>query len=326
MLDARPAAAMEKRMKNRWAAFAAAVLCAAGALSAGAARAQTSAPMNAAAGIGDAGMIVIHGNGESAAQASTNVAGANVIVVAPPGNANATGEPAARNNPQTPAATPAARNNPQAPAATSAAQDPEAIRALATDFLRQQTAGLPGKVDVTVAQPFARGLAPCTNLTPFLPPGARLWGRTTVGVRCTGTKAWTLYLQARIALAGTYYVAARTIAPGATLAATDLVARDGDLAALPQAIVTDPSQAIGATATARITAGLPLRQDLLRSANAVQAGQSVKLVAEGQGFSVSAEGSALSSASAGQPVRVKTAGGQIVSGVVRSDGAVEIRL
>ncbi|WP_459619607.1 flagellar basal body P-ring formation chaperone FlgA [Burkholderia sp. 3C] len=227
--------------------------------------------------------------------------------------------------------------SPAAPAETGAAQqaaapvadgqqDPEAIRQAALAFLRQQTAGLPGKATVTVSPAFPRGLAACTTLEPFLPPGARLWGRTTVGVRCAGAKPWTLFLQSKITVQGTYYVAARALAPGDVLTAADLTPRDGDLTMLPLAIVTDPSQAVGGTALMRVALGLPLRQDMLRSASAVSIGQTVRVVVAGHGFSISSEGSVLNNAGPGQQVRVRMAEGQIVMGVVKDSGTVEIPL
>ncbi|MBZ5793153.1 flagellar basal body P-ring formation protein FlgA [Burkholderia contaminans] len=205
-------------------------------------------------------------------------------------------------------------------------QDPESIRRAALAFLQQQIAGLPGKPAATVTTAFPRGLAACTTLEPFLPTGARLWGRTTVGVRCAGERPWTVYLQAKVTVQATYYVAARQIAPGEPLSAADLVARDGDLTVLPLAVITDPAQAIGSTALARISAGLPLRQDLLKSAASVSAGQTVRVVAAGPGFTISAEGSALANAAPGQSVRVRMAAGQIVTAIVKDAGTVEIPL
>ena len=212
------------------------------------------------------------------------------------------------------------------PATLPGQQDPEALRATALAFLQQQAAGLPGKVDITVTSAFPRGLSACTALEPFLPTGSRMWGRTTVGVRCAGERPWTIYLQARVSLHATYYLAARAMAAGEVLTAADLVARDGDLTGLPQAIVTDPSQAIGSVSLTRIAGGMPLRRDMLKSASAVGIGQTVRVVAAGDGFSISAEGSAMSNASPGQQVRVKTANGQIISGIVRDGATVEIQM
>ncbi|WP_438394772.1 flagellar basal body P-ring formation chaperone FlgA [Caballeronia sp. DA-9] len=214
----------------------------------------------------------------------------------------------------------------QAPQGAQPSQDGDSIRAAALAFLTQEAAGLPGKADITVTPVFPRGLAPCATLEPFMPPGARLWGRTTVGVRCTGDRPWTLYLQARVSLQATYYLAARAMAPGEVLTAADLSARDGDITSMPQAIVTDPSQAVGATTLSRIVAGLPLRTDMLRGASSVVIGSSVHVVTSGAGFSISAEGSAMNNAAPGQQVRVKTAGGQIITGIVKDSSTVEVQL
>ncbi|KVO76723.1 flagellar biosynthesis protein FlgA [Burkholderia ubonensis] len=236
-------------------------------------------------------------------------------------------QPAWRAN--TAAAAPAARALPAAGASAATPpgqQDPDTIRRTALAFLQQQIAGLPGKPAASVASSFPRGLAACTTLEPFLPTGARLWGRTTVGVRCAGERPWTVYLQARVTVQATYYAAARQIAPGEVLTAADLVARDGDLTLLPLAVITDPSQAVGSTALARVAAGLPLRQDMLKSAASVSAGQTVRVVAAGPGFTISAEGSALANAAPGQSVRVRMAAGQIVTAIVKDAGTVEIPL
>lgn len=251
----------------------------------------------------------------AARMAAARAASALPAPRATPGSANAA-----------PAANTANAANAAQPAMPPGQQDPESIRRAALAFLQQQIAGLPGKTTATVTTAFPRGLAACTTLEPFMPTGARLWGRTTVGVRCAGERPWTVYLQAKVTVQATYYVAARQIAPGEPLSAADLVARDGDLTVLPLAVITDPAQAIGSTALARISAGLPLRQDLLKSAASVSAGQTVRVVAAGPGFTISAEGSALANAAPGQSVRVRMAAGQIVTAIVKDAGTVEIPL
>ncbi|MGY6157093.1 flagellar basal body P-ring formation chaperone FlgA [Paraburkholderia graminis] len=265
---------------------------------------------------------------------STNTAAARVSATRAVASAVA---PAPAPAPAATVASAPAQQNPRAAATTIAAaaaqpaplpgqQDPEAIRAVALAFLQQQSAGLPGKVDITVAPAFPRGLAACMMLEPFMPSGARLWGRVTVGVRCAGQRPWTIYLQARVSLHATYYLASRAMSAGEVLTAADLVAREGDLTGLPQAIVTDPSQALGSVTLTRVSAGMPLRRDMLKSASAVSIGQTVRVVAAGDGFAISAEGSAMNNASPGQQVRVKTANGQVISGIVKDGSTVEIQL
>jgi flagella basal body P-ring formation protein FlgA len=199
------------------------------------------------------------------------------------------------------------------------------LSAALNDYLRAQTTGLPGTVTVQIGQldRHAR-LAACDAFEPFVPPGNRLWGNTTVGVRCLGPVRWTVYVPVQIRIAGNYLVAARQLAPGQQVGAADLLAQSGDLGALPARVLTDPAQAIGKTARQGVAAGQPLRSDLLSAAWVVQQGQSVKLLSSGAGFSVSNEGKALNNAAEGQVAQVRTASGQVVSGVARQGGIVEV--
>ena len=65
---------------------------------------------------------------------------------------------------------------------------------------------------------------------------------------------------------------------------------------------------------------------LLKEVTAGQLYDAVRVVAAGDGFAISAEGSAMNNASPGQQVRVKTANGQIISGIVKDGSTVEIQL
>ena len=190
-------------------------------------------------------------------------------------------------------------------------------------FLLEQAAGLPGEVAITLSTPLSGALPPCDALEPFLPGGARLWGRVSVGVRCNSATPWTRYVPAYVAVRGNYYVAARPISSGQVLAPADAALREGDLAALPRGVVTDPAQFNGVTAFNTIASGAPLRRESLRAPIAVQQGQAVRLRTRGPGFTASTEGKAMSSAAVGALVQVKTAGGQLLSGIATADGTVE---
>lgn len=190
-------------------------------------------------------------------------------------------------------------------------------------LLVAQTAGLPGKVTITLDTPRAGALPPCGAPEAFLPSGARPWGRVSVGVRCNENPPWTRYVPAYVAMAGNYYVAARSIAAGQALTAVDVAVREGDLATLPASVVVDPAHLSGVVASNRIASGAPIRRELLRGVVLVQQGQSIKLVTRGAGFVASAEGKAMTDAAAGALVQVKIQGGQLLSGVVQPDGSVE---
>lgn len=192
-------------------------------------------------------------------------------------------------------------------------------------YLRTQTQGLPGQVSYSVG-PLDRHaqLAPCSAFEPFLPPGSRLWGKTTVGIRCLAPSAWTVYVAVQVRVSGSYLLTARQLTAGQVVSATDVRTQSGDLGALPASILTDPAQAVGKTVRNGVAAGQPLRGDLLIALWAVQQGQSVKLLSSGTGFTVSNEGKALNNASEGQIAQVRTAAGQVVSGVARAGGIVEV--
>jgi len=204
-------------------------------------------------------------------------------------------------------------------------QNVAALRAVVEQFLQTQTAGLPGEVSVKVGTIDARtALAACPAPEAFLQPGARAWGKTTVGVRCTAPSSWTIFVQAQVNVKAEYVAAALPLAQGQTIEQGQLVLVKGDIAAMPSGILTDMSQAIGRTPTVSLAAGTPLRADSLRSKPVVQQGQAVRLVSNGNGFSVSGEGKAIGNAGEGQVVQVRTAGGSIVSGTAKAGGMVEV--
>jgi flagella basal body P-ring formation protein FlgA len=203
--------------------------------------------------------------------------------------------------------------------------DPAALRQSVEQYLQVQTAGLPGKVTVHAGAVDARlALAPCPAPEAFLMPGARAWGKTTVGVRCAAPAVWTVYIQANVSVLGNYVAAAVPLAQGQAIEEAQLAVLQGELTTLPAGIATDKGQVIGRSSSLSLMAGAPLRLDLLKSKPVIQIGQLVKLVSHGNGFSVSAEGKAAANAAEGQVVAVRTAGGQQISGIARLGGLVEV--
>jgi flagella basal body P-ring formation protein FlgA len=216
-------------------------------------------------------------------------------------------------------------------AASAAAQVPAArqdhalLRQTVEQFLQIQTAGLPGQVRINVGQVDSRlALAACAAPEAFLPGSSRAWGKTTVGVRCSAPAPWTVYIPATVSVTGEYIVTAAPLAQGQMVGPNDIAVMRGDLTALPQGIVTNAAQAVGRTLAASLQPGMPLRQDSLRAQKAVQQGQMVRLVSNGPGFSISAEAQAITNAMEGQVAQARTQSGQVVSGIARTGGVVEV--
>lgn len=206
-----------------------------------------------------------------------------------------------------------------------ARQDHGALRQAATQFLTVQAGGLPGQISVSVGAIDPRlNLAACAAPEAFLPNGAKAWGKTSVGVRCTVPSPWTVYIPAMVQVHGEYLAAAVPLAQGQTIGPNDIARVRGDLTSLPPGIVTEHSQAVGYTVARTVALGAPLRQDALRSQQAVAQGQTVRLVSSGPGFKVTSDGRALANGSDGQTIQVRAPNGQVVSGVARPGGLVEV--
>lgn len=208
----------------------------------------------------------------------------------------------------------------------NAQQPPEPVEQTVRAFLERETLGLAGEVEVTVGQmDAANQLPPCGALEAFLPPGTRAWGQISVGVRCDSPVVWSVYVPARVAVMSDYLVTARPIRRGQIVGPQDLKREYGDLTAQPANTLTDPTQAVGHHARYAVAAGNTVRGDMLRLPPAVEQGQTVKVIGSGQGFSVSNEGRALNRAGDGESVRVRLGNGQVVTGIARNGGVVEVR-
>lgn len=204
-------------------------------------------------------------------------------------------------------------------------QDLSAIRTNIEAFLVKQTEGYPGQASISVgAIDNNLKLAPCPNAEVFLPPGSRAWGKTSVGVRCPAPTMWTIYVQAKVSVVAKYLVASAPLAQGHVVNSQDLMYENGDLTQLPAGVFTEPEQAIGRLVNISLNAGTVLRQEMLKQPPAIQQGQTVQLVSIGNGFRISSEGQAINTATDGQVVQAKVASGQVISGIARRGGQIEV--
>lgn len=200
----------------------------------------------------------------------------------------------------------------------------DSVAATAEHFVRLQTQGLPGKVQLTIGKLDLSRLPPCTTHEAFLPPGTNLSGRTHIGVRCLAPTPWSVLLPVKIAISGDYVTTSRPLIAGQAIAPGDLNLATGDLASLPAGVITNPQAAIGKTLRQSLGAGQPLRSDQLLAPLVIRQGQSVRVIVRGRGFSATAEGRALNNAAEGQLAQVRMTTGQTVSGIATADGSVEI--
>lgn len=221
-------------------------------------------------------------------------------------------------------------------APSAASQNHAQIRNIVADFVQQQTAVLPGKVAYQVDEIDRRIVLPqCAKLEAFLPPGSRLTGKTSVGVRChpsspkeetndrpARTGGWSIFVPVQIRFSLNLLTSARQLPLGHTLQEEDLASQVTESS--QGGGFTDPKQAIGKVLRYGIAAGQVLREDMLRQPYSVTQGQVVTLAVQGNGFSIRSEGAALNNAAEGRAVQVRVGQGRVISGVARAGGVVEV--
>ncbi len=218
--------------------------------------------------------------------------------------------------------------------AQAAAADPAADLGARTQrwlddaLARNQSAGLPLRMEVSVGTLDARlRLAPCAQVEPYLPAGARLWGRTRLGLRCVdGPTRWNVFLPVTVKAFGPAWVLNGPVAPGAVLTEADATQAEVDWAAETAPVMADPQMWVGQVAARQLVAGQALRQAMVRAPQLFRAGAQVKVVAQGAGYAVATAGQALSAGAVGQTVRIRMDNGKVVSGTVAENGTIEITL
>ena len=206
-------------------------------------------------------------------------------------------------------------------------QEIELIKVAIEDFIHRNTATLPGQVIVNIDKIDKHlSLPKCTQLEPFVPAGNRLWGKTSIGVRCNNqVKNWTIYVQAEINVMADVLHIARPVPMGQILAYEDISFKNVNLTHMPDGISIDLAQVIDKVAITNLTAGQPLRLQMLRAPYVILRGQKVNLVIQGRGFSISSEGQALADAAEGKIVQVRNKSGRITTGIARNHSIVEIQ-
>lgn len=200
------------------------------------------------------------------------------------------------------------------------------IQRAVEDFVKEKAAALPGTRDITVSRIDQRlKLARCEQLQPYLPAGNRLWGNSSIGVRCLAPSPWALYVPVHIRVSDRVLVAARPIGSGQSVQAEDVQLQTRDITRFAGSALTSLEQTRGKSVMVPVASGTVLRSEMLRAAKVIRQGQSVQVVAQGNGFRITSEGTAMGNATAGQVVSVKTQSGEVVKGIATEDGRVEVR-
>jgi flagella basal body P-ring formation protein FlgA len=186
----------------------------------------------------------------------------------------------------------------------------------------------PPRVEVIAGQLDARlKLAPCQRIEPYLPTNSRPLGQTRVGLRCReGKTLWNVYLPVTVKLWVPGLVVRGALPAGTTLEPDHLMAAEVDLGASADAVLSERALLLGRTLARGVAAGEPVHAADLKARHWFAAGEPVRITAQGSGYSVQADGVAITAGIEGQAVRVRTEGGQIVTGAAVGTRQVAVGL
>ena len=154
-------------------------------------------------------------------------------------------------------------------------------------------------------------------------PGARVWGRTTLQLRCAKA-GWMVNVPFNIRVFGNYVVASQYLAAGQKIEPSDVRVIDGELSALPDDVLRSPKGAYDRILSRSLQMGSPVGLNDLKESSVIKAGDPVRLVLKGKDFEVSGEGVAQSAGMIGDMVRVRIADGQVLQGKVLRPSVVVV--
>ncbi len=204
----------------------------------------------------------------------------------------------------------------------------EQIQAVVTAFVTEQTLryDTPPRIKVGRLGPRLRLRRCSTPLAAFQPPGTRLLGNTTIGVRCDGHSPWTIYVPVQVQLFQPVAVTTRPLARGEVIRKGDFKMVKRDLGALKMGYITDSEQPVGMVVKRRIGVGTLLTPQLLEPPRLIKRGEQVTIVAKSEGLEIRASGKALMDGARGERIRVRNIRSKkVVEALVVAPGVVEVR-
>jgi flagella basal body P-ring formation protein FlgA len=205
----------------------------------------------------------------------------------------------------------------------------ESIERAAMVFLEQQHAGAPTPPRVTVGRIDPRLRLSLCGTAPeaFIPPGQKVVGTTTVGVRCEAPSPWTVYVQATVALMQPVLVLRRPLPRGTVLGAADVDMVEKDVARLTIGYLTDLKDVDGMVLRRSVSAGAVLHPGLVQHPVSIRRGERVTILGQIGGIEVRMEGQALADGAKGDIIQVRNlSSGRAIEGVVVGPGVVQVRL
>jgi flagella basal body P-ring formation protein FlgA len=212
---------------------------------------------------------------------------------------------------------------------TPAWQSNSDITAAAESHVRQLTGAAAKKTSVKASSLDPRHRLPLCDqaLESFMRRGARIGARTIVGVRCSGSKPWKVYVPVDVIVTAKVFTARQTLPRNHLLTDADLAVDERDVSRLVSGYISSKDELIGQRLKQQLIAGRIITPAMLQADRIITRGQTVTLIATGGRINISMSGKALMDGALNQRIRVENINsGRIIEGIVRSREHVEVLL
>lgn len=169
-------------------------------------------------------------------------------------------------------------------------------------------------------------LAPCDQpLETNLPPGGRMLGNAIVGVRCSGTKPWNIYVPVKVSLYESVLVTANPVSSGQVISAGDVKLIERDVTRLHSGYFSGTADVVGKKVKRSLPLGAVITRTMLRESIAIKRGQRISLVSGSGGLQVRMTGVAMADGAAGDRIEVRNLSSKrVIEGVVLSSADVQV--
>lgn len=164
-------------------------------------------------------------------------------------------------------------------------------------------------------------------LQAFLPSGANLGSRATVGVRCTSGNSWTVYVPVNIESEVKVLRVKRALARDSAISALDVEIRSERVPGTGTVYLSDVTEVQDKRAKRDLAAGTILTPGMLQARLLIQRGQQVTILATVSGIEVRNQGVALTDGSANTRIQIRNLNSaKVIEGVVDQNGVVRVVL
>jgi flagella basal body P-ring formation protein FlgA len=151
--------------------------------------------------------------------------------------------------------------------------------------------------------------------------------RTTIGIRCVGSKPWTVYVPVSIEAEAFAVFTSQALAREDDLLVDKLEIRAVPINRLPNNYISELKELEGMALSRAVNSGVVLTRSLLKPRQLVQQGQEVLILAQVTGIQVRMKGIAMKNGISGQLIPVRNnSSGRIVEATILNGSTVLVKM